>query len=1155
MNSDKSLQNLFNEALERQDAAERSRFLDDACGPDASLRERVEKLLRAHDEAGGFFSQPSRPPSAEASDAQVRPLTERPGDLIGRYKLLQQIGEGGCGVVYMADQEKPVRRRVALKVIKLGMDTKQVIARFEAERQALALMDHPNIAKVLDAGATETGRPYFVMELVRGVKITDFCDENKLSTEDRLKLFIQVCQAIQHAHQKGVIHRDIKPSNILVTINDAVPVPKVIDFGIAKATAGRLTDQTLFTAFEQFLGTPAYMSPEQAVLTSLDIDTRSDIYSLGVLLYELLTGSPPFDQKELLAVGLDEMRRIIRETEPPRPSNRLSTMAAAALTTTANLRHTEPPKLIHLIRGDLDWIAMKCLEKDRARRYETANALAADIRRHLDCEPVVARPPSRWYEFQKTVRRHKFGFAAAGAVIMTLAVGLGISTWQFALKNEAYHHADTARQLADQARGDERRLNFQMAFDRGISLCEQGKVASGMLWLAHALELAPPDEADMQRVIRANLNAWQRELHILTGIYPREQGVVSGAFSPDGTQVLTGGYDGVAQLWDRQTGAVLGDPLRHKSEAHTAIFSPDGDYVLTTSTDKTARLWETKSHELIRTFTNGSAVWAGVFTRDGKIITGNAKGEIQVWDRDKEKPVDAWMHPAPHGIHDLALSPDGKQVLGAGDDGVVLLWDLQTHKLVARFVGHTGRGLTAIFTATNQIASGDVDGNVFLWTWQEGEDTVNGVQVGKWKHRGGAHRLRVRGDLLLTSSYDRTAQLLNWKTGEPVGVAFEHRGALRDVAFDKDGSILTCSEDDAARAWRPALGCRDTVLQHDAGSQHVLFTADAKYALVRPKDGTALIRKALTDEAVGKPFMPDKAGVHVFAVSPDASKVMTAAEDGLVQFWEPATGMTVGESFKHTGAAWTVAISPDGKTAVSGGADGVVKLWDAQEARPLQIVLAISNPPTPIRGLAFSPDGSRIAVGSGDKLARVIRTDDWSVTRKFEGHFGSVMTFAFSPDGRRLATGSFDNTVIVWDVETGLPISKPMRHGGPFWYAVSFSKDGRTVVTGCDDATSRIWDIATSKPIGPRLPHDAALRTAVFAENDRQIITGTSIGTTYSWNVTRSPLEWDVERIVLSLQVDTGMELFADGEIRPLSPEVWRERRKRLASFGRTQKE
>jgi serine/threonine protein kinase/tetratricopeptide (TPR) repeat protein len=354
---------------------------------------------------------------------------ERIGTLIGRYKLLQQIGEGGCGVVYMAQQEEPVRRRVALKVIKLGMDTKQVIGRFEAERQALALMDHPNIAKVLDAGTTDAGRPYFVMELVRGTKITDYCDANSVSTAQRLALFIQVCHAVQHAHQKGIIHRDLKPSNILVTINDGIPVPKVIDFGIAKATTGPLTDKTLFTAFEQFMGTPAYMSPEQAEMTSLDIDTRSDIYSLGVLLYELLTGKTPFDTKDLLAAGLEAIRRTIREKEPARPSTRLSSMVEGELTATAKHRQTDPPKLIHLVRGDLDWIVMRCLEKDRTRRYETANGLAADIVRHLNQEPVVARPPSKLYRFGKLLRRNRLAFGAAAVIAVLLVVGVLTASW------------------------------------------------------------------------------------------------------------------------------------------------------------------------------------------------------------------------------------------------------------------------------------------------------------------------------------------------------------------------------------------------------------------------------------------------------------------------------------------------------------------------------------------------------------------------------------------------------------------------------------------------------------------------------------------------------------------------------------------------------
>jgi eukaryotic-like serine/threonine-protein kinase len=421
---------------------ERAAYVESACGGEAALQERVLELLQAHATAGSFMQE--SPVYGRKTIVLSLPVDEKPGDKIGRYKLLQQIGEGGCGVVYMAEQEEPVRRRVALKVIKLGMDTKSVIARFEAERQALALMDHPNIAKVLDAGATETGRPFFVMELVRGIKITDYCDQNKLSTTERLGLFTQVCNAIQHAHQKGIIHRDIKPSNILVTLHDGVPVPKVIDFGIAKATQGRLTDQTLFTAFEQFIGTPAYMSPEQAEMSGLDIDTRSDIYALGVLLYELLTGAPPFDPKELLKAGLDELRRTIREKEPARPSTRLSTMLDADLTAVAQRRHSEPPKLIHALRGDLDWIVMKSLEKDRTRRYETANGLAMDIQRYLTNEPIVARPPSTMYRFQKLVRRNRTMFAAASVGATALLIGLILSSYAFIQERIMRKHAERA---------------------------------------------------------------------------------------------------------------------------------------------------------------------------------------------------------------------------------------------------------------------------------------------------------------------------------------------------------------------------------------------------------------------------------------------------------------------------------------------------------------------------------------------------------------------------------------------------------------------------------------------------------------------------------------------------------------------------------------
>lgn len=427
---------------------ERNQYLDQACGHDPQKRAELESLLRAHDTAESFLERPAKGVARDADlTADYQPISEGPGSVIGPYRLMEQVGEGGFGLVFVAQQTEPVRRKVALKIIKPGMDTKEVIARFEAERQALALMDHPNIAKVLDAGTTASGRPYFVMELIRGIPIVEYCDDQKLSMRERLKLFVAVCRAVQHAHAKGVIHRDLKPSNILVSPHDGVPVPKIIDFGIAKAIGQQLTDKTIYTRLTQMIGTPLYMSPEQAEINALDVDTRSDVYSLGVLLYELLTGTTPFDSQRFSQAAYEEIKRIIREEDPPTPSRRLKTLGET-LTSVSKQRSTEPARLTASVQGELDWIVMCCLEKERSRRYQTAAGLAEDIQRYLDDKPVQAVPPGQLYKTKKLIHRNRIPIAVAVGYVVLSVIGMAATLIQARKANDA---SDTALRYAAEA--------------------------------------------------------------------------------------------------------------------------------------------------------------------------------------------------------------------------------------------------------------------------------------------------------------------------------------------------------------------------------------------------------------------------------------------------------------------------------------------------------------------------------------------------------------------------------------------------------------------------------------------------------------------------------------------------------------------------------
>ena len=697
---------IFEAARQLGDPQAEAAYLGRACGPDHELRRRVEKLLRAGRKAKDFF-QKHNPAAALSGNPDVpdEVVSEGAGSVIGRYKLLEKIGEGGMGVVYMAAQEEPVRRRVALKIIKLGMDTKQVVARFEAERQALALMDHPNIAKVLDGGATGTGRPYFVMELVHGVPITEFCDQNRLPAEERVKLFLPVCQAIQSAHQKGIIHRDLKPTNILVTLNpDGSGMPLVIDFGVAKATNRKLTEKTLFTNYAAMIGTPAYMSPEQAEMTRLDADTRSDIYGLGVLLYELLTGTTPFTEHRLRSAGYHEMQRIILEEEPERPSTRLSTLRGEQRSAVARNRGGSELTLGRAFPGDLDCIVMKCLEKDRARRYETANGLAANLKRHLNNEPVVARPPSTAYRLRKAIRRNQLAFMAGAVAAAALLVGTGISTWQAIVANSARNAEKQQRRAAQAAQKEAERS--QQA-EKSTRLEAEHELYAAKMNLA---QQAWDDNnvGRLRQMLEDTQDSpyrgfewyyWQSQTHLALKTLRGHSGEVeSVAYSADGQRILTGSWDKTAKVWDAASGKELVTLKDHYDRVRSAAFSPDGQRIVTGCWDGFARVFEAASgRELLIRY--GHSVYGPVaWSPDGqRIVTGSWDMTAEVWEAASGREL-LTLQGHTYLIQSVTFSPDGQRIATGGSDGTVRVWDAASGHELLMLKGHVGVVFSVAFS-------------------------------------------------------------------------------------------------------------------------------------------------------------------------------------------------------------------------------------------------------------------------------------------------------------------------------------------------------------------------------------------------------------------------------------------------------------------------
>jgi WD40 repeat protein/serine/threonine protein kinase len=1156
-----SLRTIFVEALEIEDVEQRAAFLAQACGADSALRREVEELIQAHAAAGKFLpEQPAVTGAREAllstaralgpgGAASIVPVSESPGDRIGRYKLLQQIGEGGCGVVYMAEQEEPVRRRVALKVIKLGMDTKQVVARFEAERQALALMDHPNIARVLDAGATETGRSYFVMELVGGTKITEYCDENNVTTGERLKLFIQVCHAIQHAHQKGIIHRDIKPSNILVTLHDGVPVPKIIDFGIAKAmTDQKLTDKTLFTAFGQFVGTPAYMSPEQAEKGGLDVDTRSDIYSLGVLLYELLTGKTPFDSKDLLRAGLDEMLRIIRETEPARPSTRLSTMQAADLTAVARHRRVESPKLINLLKGDLDWIVMKTLEKDRARRYETANGLANDIQRQLNNEPVVARPPSNLYRFQKMVRRNKLAFVAASAVAIALILGLGLSTWQYVEKSKAYQRALLAereqsrlREEAQKSQASEAQLRQQaeatgtrlseslnkMELQRAEDLFAAGDSSTALAYLARVLRQYPANRVAAERV----LSALTHRNFALPSIDPikHEAAVTSAQFSPDGQRVVTASMMS-ARIWDAKTGRPLTEPIKHEGVVNSAQFSPDGQRVVTAFSIEThvigqpvgpsyARVWDANTGQpVIEPIKFQGDMISVQFSPDGQRLL-TASQDARVWDAKTGQPLtDPFKHDAQ--LTSAQFSPDGQRVVTASFDGTARIWDARTGQPIAQPLRHnapimvsaefSSDGQRVITASANQFVSGgpvhfrrdNTPGvsDARVWDANTGQPLTPPLQ-----HGAGilAARFSPDGLRVVTASRDKTARVWDAKTGQPLTESLRHQSEVVSAQFSPDGQrVVTASWDKTARVWDAKTGRPLTEpLRHEAWVASAQFSPDGQQVVTASLDRTARIWDTRIRQTLTEPL---KHGSLVKSAhfSSDGQRMVTASYDGTARVWDAKTGRPLIQPL-HDGSLDFAQFSPDGLRVVTAGSGGSARVWDAKTGLPLTGPLKHENH---VDYAQFSPDGLRVVTASQDNTARIWDAQTGRPLTEPLKHEGVVWSARFSPDGLRVVTASMDKTARVWDANTGRPLTEPLKHEDSVLSA-QFSSDGRRVVTSSGDKTARVWDGQTGRPLTGPLKHEDLVYSAQFSPDGRRVVTASQDKTARIWDAqTGQPL-------------------------------------------------